>query len=114
MAKTLNELANELKEYIISLQSDAHNRGNLRPERYNNLKLTMDIAKNQNPHVIISLTMSAAEFSLKTWEKTDGGLGSDERFVLRWLEKPNTMESLMNCWKRVERNRGRVTDKYQV
>lgn len=43
MAKTLNELASDLKDVIIGLQSDAHNKGNLRVERYNNLKLSMDI-----------------------------------------------------------------------
>lgn len=40
MSKTLNELAGELKAYIIEIQSDAHNKGNIRPERYNNLKLS--------------------------------------------------------------------------
>lgn len=41
MPKTLNELAGDLKQLIIDLQSDAHNNGNIRMERYNNLKLLM-------------------------------------------------------------------------
>lgn len=114
MAKTLKELADELRSYIIELQSDAHNKGNFRPERYNNLKFVMDMAYNKNPHVVISLTMSSAEFELKTGEKINGGLGPDERYVLRWLDKPNTLPALRNCWKNVEKNRGRIDDKYKV
>ena len=46
MPKTLNELAGDLKQLIIDLQSDAHNSGNIRMERYNNLKLLMFPQKN--------------------------------------------------------------------
>lgn len=111
MAKTLNELAGELKEYIIDQQSDAHNRGNLRVERYNNLKLDMNIAKNPIPHVIISMSMSSAEFDLKSGEKNTGSLGPDEKYVLRWLAKTNTIPALNECWKYSLGNRGRITDK---
>lgn len=111
MSKTLNELAGELKAYIIELQSDAHNKGNLRPERYNNLKLQMNLAANSNPHVQVVIGMSSAEFSLKTGDKTEGGLGPDERYVLRWIERPTSLPALMENWRIKERNRGRVTDK---
>ena len=47
MPKTLNELANELKEYLLNAQADAHNKASLRPERYNNLKLSMDLGGNE-------------------------------------------------------------------
>ena len=111
MGKTLNELADELKEYIISVQSDAHNKVTLRPERYNNLKLKMDITKNKKPHVIISISMSQAEFDLKSIEKNSGGLGPDERYAIRWLGKTNTIPALMECWKRVEKNLGKAYEK---
>lgn len=114
MAKTLNELAGNLKAYLIELQSDAHNKGNLRPERYNNLTLKMNIAANPTPHVQLFIGMSSAEFELKSGEKTDGSLGPDERYVIRWLDKPNTLPDLRGCWARIEKNRGRVADKYQV
>lgn len=114
MSKTLNELASDLKTYIIEIQSDAHNKGNLRPERYNNLKFQMNIAENKNPHVVVNIGMSSAEFNLNTGDKTAGGLGPDERYVIRWLEKPTSMPALRECWKRVERNRGRATEKYEV
>lgn len=109
MGKTLNELAGELKNCIIDLQSDAHNKGSIRKERYNNLKLSMDIASNPKPHVIVSLAMSEAEFDLKSGEKTNGSLGPDERYVLRWFGKSNTIPDLRECWMDVERNRGKAT-----
>lgn len=110
MGKTLNELASELKESIISLQSDAHNKGSIRRERYNNTKLVMDIAKNQKAHVVISIGMSSAEFDLKTGEKLGGGLGPDERYVLRWLDKAGVIENLRERWAAIEKSRGRSTD----
>lgn len=112
MAKTLNELASELKVYLIEIQSDAHNKGNLRPERYNNLTLKMNIAANPTPHVKLFIGMSSAEFDLRTGDKVDGGLGPDERYVLRWLGKTNTMPALRICWSNAEKNRGRIVDKY--
>lgn len=108
MTKTLNEVAGDLKAYLIELQSDAHNKGNMRPERYNNLKLVMDLARNKNPHVVISVAMSEAEYTLPSGEKVSGSLGPDDRFVLRWIAKPNSIPTLMECWKQAERSRGRI------
>ena len=99
MYKTLNELANELKEYIIELQSDAHNKMNFRPERYNNLKLLMFPQKNRTPHVIVDLSISAAEFDIQSGQKINGSLGPDERYVLRWFNKTGTLFNLQETWK---------------
>lgn len=114
MAKTLKELGDELKEMMIELQMDAHNKANFRPERYNNLTLKMDIAYNPRPHVIVTMSMSSAEFDLKSLEKINGGLGQDDKYIQRWFSKPNTIEALMTCWKNVEKNRGKIYDKYKV
>ncbi len=98
MAKTLNELAGDLKEAIIDAQSDAHNKSNMNAARYNNLKLTMDPQASANPEVVISLAMSEATFNIKTGEKVNGSLGPDERYVLKWLGKTNTLPALNECW----------------
>ncbi len=109
MGKTLSELGNELKAFLVEIQSDSHNKQNFRPERYNNLKLSMDIAKDpDNPYVDISISMSLAQYSLRTGEKLSGGLGPDERFVLRWLSKTNTLPALMDCWRLREKYRGKA------
>lgn len=99
MPKTLNELAGDLKQLIIDLQSDAHNSGNIRMERYNNLKLLMFPQKNRTPHVIVDLSMSAAEFDIQSGQKINGSLGPDERYVLRWFNKTGTLFNLQETWK---------------
>lgn len=101
MPKTLNELAGELKQAIIELQSDAHNKGNMRSERYNNLKLVMEPDRNRTPHVVIDLAISSAEFDITSGQKLNGGLGPDERYVLRWLSKSGTLTNLQDTWKTV-------------
>ncbi len=108
MGKNLKELADELKAYMIDQQSDSHNRLNVRPERYNNLKFSMDIAKEQIPHVVISLGMSEAQFNIRNGEKMNGGLGADEKFVYRWFNKANTLPSLNECWVTIAKERGRM------
>lgn len=105
MAKTLNELASELKEAILDAQSDAHNKGNIKIARYNNLKLTMDSGGTSSPQVVISLAMSEATFDLKTGEKINGSLGPDERYVLKWLGKTNTLPALNECWLNISKKR---------
>lgn len=110
MAKSLNELAGELKALIIELQSDTHNRSNLRTERYNNLKLLMEPKRNHNPHVVVDFSMSDAEFDISTGQKINGGLGPDERYVLRWFNKAGTLTALQETWKQVMKNGGKEKD----
>ena len=111
MAKTLNELADDLKAFLIEIQSDAHNKGNLRPERYNNLSLKINIPSNPEPHVIIIIGMSEVEYDIKTLEKNNGSLGPDDRYVARWIANPNVIAAINNCWKIAKENRGRAYDK---
>ena len=108
MAKSLNELAGELKSVIIEQQSDAHNKANLRPERYNNLKLSMDIAKDSTPHVVVTVGMSEAKYNIKMGEKMEGGLGPDDKYVQRWFNNTNTIPALMECWNTIARERDRA------
>ncbi len=104
MVKSLNELAGELKTLIVDLQSDAHNKGNLRMERYNNLKLQMEPTRNSSPHVVVVLAMSNAEFDISTGQRISGGLGPDERYVLRWFNKTGTLAALQETWDYVKKN----------
>ena len=107
MAKSLNDLAKELKALIIELQSDVRNQNNLRVARYNNLKLLMEPERNHNPHVVVDFSMSDAEFDIKTGQKINGGLGPDERQVLRWFNKAGTLSALQETWKVIVKNGGK-------
>lgn len=110
MAKTLNELAGELRALIIELNSDAHNRVNFRAERYNNLKLSMDVAKEKIPHITISVGMSEGTYNINNFEKMNGSLGVDEKYVQRWFSKQGVADNLKAAWKLRIENRGKVTD----
>ena len=110
MAKSLNELARELKTLIIELQSDPHNQSNLRADRYNNLKLLMNPNSNHNPHVVVDLAMSDAEFDIKTGQKLKGGLGLYERYVLICFNKSGTLSDLQDTWVEIIKNGGKEKD----
>lgn len=94
---TLHELAMKLQESIIQQQSDAHSSSNLNIHKYNNLKLTM---KNEitYPHVIVSIGISEATYNVKDCTKVDGGLGSDEKYIRKWLGNSTVMESLLSIY----------------
>lgn len=109
MAKTLNELSRELRDFIIELQSDAHNITGFKKYRYNNLKIeVMDPRTTPFPQVKITIGMSEAIFNMLTIEKIAGGLGPDERFVLRWFTKSNNMNELKEAWNRAEKQVGKA------
>ena len=108
MAKTLNELSRELKDFIIDIQTDAYNKGSVNKYRYNNLKLeVLDPRLNKIPQVKIVIGISEAIFNIANAEKTSGGLGPDERYVLRWLMKSSVVGDLRGAWARAEEHIGK-------
>ena len=110
MGKTLNELAGDLKSYILEVNSNMRSNSTFRPERYNNLKLSMDVAKEKIPHVTIGLGISEVTYNLNTLEKRDGSLGADEKYVQRWFNKTGVIEHLKTGWDKRIKNRGKITD----
>ena len=102
---TFKDVEDSLKTFIIQEQSDAHNRGNINNAKYNNIKIFMDPSKNSLPHVIIRISISEATFSLENFTKTNGGLGYEERFVLKWFNRYGIKEKLMELWGSTERTK---------
>ena len=84
MVMSLSEMANKLRTFIIDSQNDAHSSQNMNMTKYNNVKLSMDESKNY-PHITIGIGISEATYSIKDIVRTEGGLGSDERYVRKWL-----------------------------
>ena len=108
--KTLNEIARDLKDFVVELQSDAHNRTNTNVYRYNNLKLEIvDPLASKIPQVKITIGISDAIFNIDTGEKLLGGLGPDERYVMRWFMKSGTITELKEAWKSAQASVGKVT-----
>lgn len=108
MAKTLNELSNSLKEFITEAQ-DAHTGNDIKKYRYNNLKIEVsDPRITKTPQIIVTIGMSEATFNIITGEKLSGGLGPDEKYVYRWMDRGSNREELREAFKRAEKNIGKA------
>lgn len=102
MAKTLNELSNELKDYILDAHSNYKGLKNISVERYHNLKIYMRPDYYQVFHVIIRIGISEAVLILPDGLIYTGGLGMDEKFVQRWLQRDTVLHELSSLWKIAE------------
>jgi hypothetical protein len=99
MAKSFNEMSNLLRDLIKDMNSDAHNSRSFKEERYNNLKMTMDPTSDANPHVIITIGVSEAKYSITTMQRINGSLGPDEKYINRWFNRVGVIDSLKDLWK---------------
>ena len=102
---TFKDVEDSLKSFIIQEQSDAHNRGSVNNAKYNNIKIMMDPSKNPTPHVIIRISISEVIYSLNGFVKINGGLGYEERFVIKWFGRYGVKEKLMEVWGSAEKNK---------
>ena len=109
---TFKDMEDNLRTFLIQEQSDAHNRSGINLAKYNNIKISMNMQKSILPHVIIRLSISEATFSLNDFSKQNGGLGYEERLVLKWFGRYGVKEKLTELWKFAEKtNRSSDKDK---
>ena len=99
MGKTFNELALDLKDYIIDKHSHSRGVKHMSMQRYNNLTVSMNSRRYAQQHVIIRVGISEAAFSFPYVNKIDGGLGMDERYVMQWIGNDVVLQSLNDQWK---------------
>ena len=102
---TFKDVEDNLKTFIIQEQSDAHNIKSVNYAKYNNIRLWMDPSKNPIPHVNVRISISEASYSLNDFSKTNGGLGYEERFVIKWFGRYGVKEKLMELWGSAEKNK---------
>lgn len=102
---TFKDMEDSLKSFMLQEQSDAHNIKTLNSAKYNNIKLWMDPAKNQTPHVVIRISISEAIFALEGFNKINGGLGYEERLVQKWFGRYGVKDKLSELWKFAEKNK---------
>lgn len=100
---TFKDMEDNLKSFIIQEQSDAHNVKSVNNAKYNNIKIYMDPNKNPTPHVIIRLSISEATFTIDSFNKLNGGLGYEERIVLKWFGRYGVKEKLLELWNFAEK-----------
>ena len=102
---TFKDLEANLKSFILQEQSDAHNVKSVNTAKYNNIKIFMDPAKNQTPHVVIRISISKAIFTINGFNKLNGGLGYEERLVQKWFGRYGIKEKLIELWNFAEKNK---------
>ena len=108
---SFKECEDALKAFMISEQQDAHNVKTMNTAKYNNIKLWMDVAKNQTPHVFVRISISEAAFSLDGFNKLNGGLGYEERLVLKWFGRYGVKQKLMELWTSAEKSESKEESK---
>ncbi|MBR2429883.1 hypothetical protein IKB17_00265 [bacterium] len=102
---TVKDLEDSLKTFIIQEQSDAHNKSNINNAKYNNIKIIMSPSKNPIPHITIRISISEATFLLNGFIKFNGGLGYEERFVLKWFGRYGIKEKIVELWGNAEKDK---------
>lgn len=102
---TFKDLEDNLKSYIMQEQSDAHQSRSTNFAKYNNIKIWMDPTKNPTPHIYIRISISEASYSLNGFNKLNGGLGYEERFVIKWFGRYGIKEKLSELWSNSEKNK---------
>ena len=109
---TFKDLEDNLKSFIIQEQSDAHNVKNVSVAKYNNIKIWMDLTKYHQPHFFVRLSISEAVFSIKDCSKINGGLGYEERIIIKWFGRMGIKDKLNELWKYAEKTRNVEDEKH--
>ena len=95
---TFKDLEDSLKNFIMQEQADAHSSRNVNAAKYNNIKVFMDPTKITEPHFFVRITISEAVFSISDCKKLNGGLGYEERFIIKWFGRMGIKEKLHELW----------------
>ena len=108
---TFKDLEDNLKNYIIQEQSDAHNVRTVNVAKYNNIKIWMDMSKYQQEHFFVRISISEAVFSLTDCSKINGGLGYEERFIYKWYGRIGIKDKLKELWADIQKERSVIEEK---
>ena len=102
---TFKDMEDSLKNFMIQEQSDAHNVKTVNIAKYNNIKIWMDLSKYVQPHFFVRVSISEAVFALSDCSKINGGLGYEERFIIKWFGRMGIKEKLTELWNNAEKNK---------
>ena len=102
---TFKDMEDSLRNFIIQEQSDTHNVKSVNAAKYNNMKVWMEPTKYLQPHFCIRISISEAIFSLSDCTKVNGGLGYEERFIIKWFSRMGVKEKLVELWNNAEKNK---------
>ena len=97
MPSSIKNFENSLRDYLMNMQSDAYSTPARLQQKYNNLKVYMDI-NSSVPQFSVSVNISEACYSINPLVKISGSMGADERFIQMWASRPNINGELMKYW----------------
>lgn len=102
---TFKDMEDSLKNFMVQEQSDAHNVKSVNLAKYNNIKIWMDLSKYVQPHFFVRVSISEAVFALSDCSKLNGGLGYEERFIIKWFGRMGIKEKLTELWDHASKNK---------
>ena len=63
------------------------------------------VVKFHLPERIIRISISEGVYSLNDFSKLNGGLGAEERYVLKWFNRFGIKDKLSELWAFAEKNK---------
>lgn len=93
----LNDLAAQLKSYIIHSQENDDSIRNFNRNRYNNLTININASLGY-PNVNVSIGGFEAVYNIEYCTKTEGSLETDEIYVYKWLSDKNIQNVLKELY----------------
>ena len=102
---TFKDLEDNLKNFMIQEQSDAHSSKTLNTAKYNNLKIWMEPSKFPQSHFIVRISISEAAFNPEDCNKINGGLAYEERLISKWFSRIGNKEKLVELWNSAEKSK---------
>ena len=97
MPSSIKNFENSLRDYLINMQTDAYSTPAKLQQKYNNLKVYMNI-NSSVPQFSVSVNISEACYSINPLVKISGSMGADERFIQMWASRSNINGELMKYW----------------
>lgn len=97
MANSIKNFENSLRDYLLNMQADAYSTPARLQQKYNNLKVYMNI-DSSTPQFSVSSNISEVCFAINPLVRLSGSLGGDDRFIQMWASRPNINGELMKYW----------------
>lgn len=100
--ESISKFENSLKDFLISSQAGHYGEVKQYSYKYNNLKFYMNPERYSEAHFFVQIGISEACYSIEGGNKLDGGLGREDRLVMKWSGRYNIHRELTTYWERLK------------
>ncbi len=98
MANEFHQIEDSLKTFLVDQQTDKRTNVQALARKYNNLKVSVNPKKYNEPHIIIRIGISEVVYNIQDGKHIFGGLGADTKYVKRWIDKNIGKTKLQEMW----------------